>query len=48
MIQEETVKFITGARSLDTYDDFVADLRSLGIETLVAELTRQYRAAKGG
>ena len=48
MIQEETVKFITGARSLDTYDDFVADLRRLGIDTLVAELTRQYRAAKGG
>ena len=48
MIQEETVKFITGARSLDTYDGFVADLRRLGVDTLVAELTRQYRLAKGG
>ena len=47
MIEEETVKFIMGARSLDTYDDFVADLCRLGVNSLVDELTRQYRAAKG-
>ena len=44
MIDEETVKFISGVRPLSEYDDFVPDLYKLGMNDLISELTRQYKA----
>ena len=35
LVQENTVKFITGAKSMDEYDAFVNDLRSYGIEECI-------------
>ena len=46
MINEETVKFITGARPVSEYDDFVSDLYKLGMDEYIAELTRQYNAQR--
>ena len=47
MIDEETVKFITGIRPMTEWNNFLADLRKIGIDKLYAEYTAQYRAAKG-
>ena len=33
---ENIAKFITGARSLDEFDDYVADIESMGIDKCVA------------
>ena len=48
MINEETVKFISGARPLAEYDDFVKDLYKLGLDKYIDELTRQYNEATSG
>lgn len=47
MIEEETIKFITGIRPMAEWDDFIDNLKQIGIEDVYAEYTQQYRAAKG-
>jgi ABC-type glycerol-3-phosphate transport system substrate-binding protein len=44
--QEETIKFITGGRLFDEYDNFLEQLKKSGIETLSDEITKQYKAIK--
>ena len=46
MIEEETVKFITGIRPLSEYEAFQNELMEIGMEDYIDELTRQYTAAK--
>lgn len=36
MVQEKTAAYVMGTESLDTYDDFVATIKSLGIEECIA------------
>jgi hypothetical protein len=47
MIDEETVKFITGIRPMAEWNDFIANLKKIGIDKVYAEYTKQYKAAKG-
>lgn len=47
MIDEETVKFITGARPMAQWNQFIDELRRIGIEQLYQEYTLDYRAARG-
>ncbi len=47
MIDEETVKFITGARPMAQWSQFLDELRRIGIDQLYEEYTSDYRAAKG-
>ncbi len=35
LVQENTIKFITGSRSIDEYDSFIADLKNYGIEECI-------------
>ena len=46
MIEEETVKFITGIRPLSEYEAFQNELMEIGMEDYIDELTRQDTAAK--
>lgn len=48
MRDEETVKFITGIRPISEWDQFINELKRVGIEDLYAEYTRQYKAKKEG
>jgi putative aldouronate transport system substrate-binding protein len=45
-VEEESIKFITGARPFGEYDRFLTDLNRLGIEKLSDEITRQYNILK--
>lgn len=45
MVQEEGVKFITGQRSIDTFDDFVNELYKVGLQDYIDEYNRQYKDA---
>lgn len=47
MIDEETIKFITGVRPLGEWNQFVADLKKIGIDQLYKEYTRQYKMKTG-
>lgn len=42
MIDEETVKFIMGARSLSEFDAFIEELKSIGIDDLTQAYTELY------
>jgi ABC-type glycerol-3-phosphate transport system substrate-binding protein len=44
ILDEETVKFMTGARPLSQYNDFIEAFKRAGIDKLSEELTRQYNA----
>lgn len=43
---EETVKFITGARPLSDWDNFIEQLNKAGLDKWINEYTRQYQALK--
>jgi hypothetical protein len=47
MIEEETTKFITGNRPMSQWDQFLNDLKKVGIDKLYDEYTKQYNAIKG-
>jgi putative aldouronate transport system substrate-binding protein len=42
MMSEEIIKFITGVRPMDEWDDFIAALNSIGMPDLIAAYTKQY------
>jgi putative aldouronate transport system substrate-binding protein len=42
LVEEESIKFITGSRDLATYDEFVNEINSFGVENYIAEINRQY------
>ncbi len=48
-LSTEVVSFVTGARSLDTFDSFISDLESMGAKTCIdikqAALDRYYDKA---
>jgi hypothetical protein len=45
VVTEESVKFVTGARPLSDYNNFLNDINRIGMDVLSAELTRQFNAA---
>lgn len=45
-IQEETTKFVMGARPLSEYEDFVQELYAVGLQDWIDEYTTQYNALK--
>ncbi|MEM7533363.1 MAG: extracellular solute-binding protein [Chloroflexota bacterium] len=47
LLDEQTVLFITGQRSLDEWDDFMADLERAGMEDWITALTTQYNELTG-
>lgn len=46
MIEEETVKFITGIRPVSEWETFVKDLYAIGLDQLIDARTAQYEAQK--
>ena len=46
MMSEEIVKFMTGERPIDQWEDFIQSLYGIGMQELVNEYTRQYTAAQ--
>lgn len=44
--QEESIKFMTGARQLSEYDSYIDNLKKSGMDQLCEEVTKQYQAAK--
>ena len=47
LVDEQTILFITGARPLDQFDDFINELNMAGIGDWVNALTAQYNAFAG-
>ena len=47
LLDEQTILFITGQRSLDEWDDFMADLERAGMEDWITALTTQYNELTG-
>lgn len=47
LIEEETIKFITGTRSLDEWDSFLDQLNSAGMQDWIAAYTEQYLQKRG-
>lgn len=45
--EEEIIKFITGTRSIDEYDDFIDEMNRAGLESWIEFVTEQYNAYKG-
>lgn len=45
--QEEIIKFITGVRNLDEWDNFIDSLYSAGLQDWIDAYTDQYRTFKG-
>jgi hypothetical protein len=45
-IAEELVKFITGERPLSSYDGFIQELYTMGLDSWIAEFTKQYNERK--
>ena len=41
-VAAEKAKFIAGARSLDTWDSFVSDVKSMGIDDVIAAYNAAY------
>lgn len=46
MIEEQTVKFIMGARPMSEYDSFLEELKKVGIDQWVEGYTEEYNKAK--
>jgi ABC-type glycerol-3-phosphate transport system substrate-binding protein len=46
LFNEESIKFITGARPLTEYNVFINDLNRLGMDKLAVEITKQYNSFK--
>lgn len=40
------VKFITGQEPMSKWDEFISDLNKMGLDKMVAERTKQYKASK--
>jgi putative aldouronate transport system substrate-binding protein len=47
MIEEETIKFISGNRPMSQWDSFLDSLKKIGIDQLNDEYTKQYNEIKG-
>ena len=47
LVNEETVKFVTGLRPLSEWDDFLGQLDDAGLQDLIDAYTEQYDAATG-
>lgn len=48
MIEEETINFITGVRSMNEWDSFINDeLKAAGVDTVIDAYTQLYNEAKG-
>ncbi len=47
LVDEQTILFITGARPLDQFDDFINELNMAGIGDWVNALTAQYNEFAG-
>ena len=46
MIEQEVIKFITGVRPLTEWDAFIQELKTIGLDDLNQEITRQYNDLK--
>lgn len=46
LLDEESIKFIMGARPISEYDKFVSELQKAGIGQWIEEMTRQYNSFK--
>lgn len=42
MMEEETIRFITGARDISEWDEFIDDLYTIGMDTYIEVYTREY------
>ena len=47
IVEEESIRFITGDRDLSTYSDFIQELYDTGVEDYIAELNSQYSELTG-
>jgi ABC-type glycerol-3-phosphate transport system substrate-binding protein len=47
MIEQETIKFITGARPIGEYDKFVEELAKAGLDKWIEAYTAEYNRVKG-
>lgn len=47
LVEEESIKFITGERDLATYDAFVEEINAMGVADYIAEINRQYSELVG-
>lgn len=48
MVEEQTVKFIMGARPMSEYDKFLEELKKVGVEQWVTVYTEEYNKIKSG
>lgn len=48
LLDEQTILFITGQRSLDEWDDFMNDLNRAGMDDWISSITAQYNEFTGG
>lgn len=47
MVEEEGIKFVTGQRSFDTYESFINDLFTAGLQDYIDEYNRQFQEIYG-
>lgn len=47
LVEEESIHFIMGERSLDDYDAFIKEIYDLGVEDYINEINRQYNELHG-
>ena len=47
IVEEESIRFITGDRDLSTYSEFIQELYDTGVEDYIAELNSQYSELTG-
>lgn len=48
MIEQETIKFITGARPMEEYGKFLDELNKAGLDKWIEAYTAEYNRVKGG